>query len=131
MQINPNDPDIHVEDNGRSLVKTRWPGIYKRGSGYVVRVRDHRGRQVQRAARTLAQAREMRSELLADVSRGEYRSETKITLSQYAERWIATYRGRTGKGVRPLTVIEYKKDLDLHVLPSSAASGWLRSPRKT
>ena len=108
----------HTSGDGRALVTTRWPGIYKRGSGYVVRVRDGHGRQVQRAARTLAQARELRSELGADVSRGEYRSESKITLAAYAERWAATYKGRTGKGIRPLTLAEYRKDLDLHVLPS-------------
>lgn len=116
MRINPTDPTIESRA-GRTLITTRWPGIFKRGSGYVVRVRDHRGRQVQRAAQTLAQAREMRSELLADVSRGEYRAETKITLGQYADRWITTYNGRTGTGIRPMTVIEYQKDLEIHVLP--------------
>jgi integrase len=111
------DPTAGPSDGGRKLTTTRWPGIYKRGTRYVVRVRDHRGRQIQRAAKTVAEARYLRAELLADVVRGEYRSETKLTLSQYASSWVTTYKGRTGTGIRPHTLAEYARDLDLHVLP--------------
>lgn len=76
------------EATGRELVRTRHPGIYKRGEGYAVRFRDPYGRQRQRAARTLAEAQRLRAELTADVSRGEYRPDTKVTFAAYAARWI-------------------------------------------
>ena len=96
---------------GRTLVKTRHPGIYARGEGYVVRFRDGTGRQRQRACRTLAEARRVRAEMTADVARGEYRPEARLTFAQYAERWPAEYAGRTSKGVRPLTMAAYVRDL--------------------
>lgn len=96
---------------GRTLVRTKHPGIYRRGQGYVVRFRDMSGKQRQRAARTLAEARRLRSELAADVSRGEYRPDTKMTFVAYAERWAETYTGRTGRGLREETLREYRRDL--------------------
>ena len=57
----------------RRLVKTGTPGIYKRGNRYVVRYRDPRGRSRKQFARTLSEARDLRSQLGADLSRGEYR----------------------------------------------------------
>lgn len=96
---------------GRTLIPTKTPGVYRRGAGYVVRFRDPRGRQRQRAARTLAEARRLRSELAADVSRGEYRADTKVTFGAYAEAWKKSYTGRTGRGIRPETLREYHRDL--------------------
>lgn len=97
---------------GRVLVRTKHPGIFRRGDGYVVRFRDTSGKQRQRAARTLAEARRLRSELAADISRGEYRPDTKITFAAYAKRWAETYSGRTGRGLRPETLHEYRRDLE-------------------
>jgi integrase len=96
---------------GRALTRTRAPGVYRRGSGFVVRVRDQQGRQVQRAARTMAEAKRLRAELTADVARREYRAETRITLGEYAAEWIETYRGTTAAGIRPETLHEYRRDL--------------------
>ena len=59
------------------LVKTATPGIYKRGSRYVVVFRDAYGKQRKRSARTLAEARDLKSTLTADVARGEYRTVSK------------------------------------------------------
>ena len=58
---------------GRRLVKTATPGIYKRGNRYVVRLRGPDGRHRKHAARTLAEARDLKATLTADVRRGEYR----------------------------------------------------------
>ena len=97
---------------GRPLVRTRHPGIFKRGDRYVVRLRDPSGKQRQRAARTLAEARRLRSELAADRRRGEYRPDTKVTLSAYAATWRETYSGRTARGLRSETLREYRRDLE-------------------
>lgn len=45
------------------LVKTKTPGIYKRGRRYVVVYRDSQGRQRKRFAQTLAEARDLKSTL--------------------------------------------------------------------
>lgn len=95
----------------RKLVKTKHPGIYERGNTYVVRFRDPSGKQTQRSARTLAEARRLKAELTTDVLRGEYRADTKVTFTEYADQWPKEYAGRTGKGVRAMTLEGYERDL--------------------
>jgi integrase len=102
---------------GAPLVATSTPGIYKRGSRYVVRYRDPHGRQRQRSAATLAEARSLRAAMLADVARGEYRALSRVTFADYAKTWITTYQGRTSRGIRPETVADYKRDLDNDAIP--------------
>ena len=97
----------------RSLVKTSSPGIYKRGSRYVVIFRDPHGRQRKRSARTLAEARDLKATLTADVRRGEYRALSKVTFAEYAAEWITSYQGRTSRGIRPETLADYRRDLGL------------------
>lgn len=104
-------PETTAGDSGRTLVKTRWPGIYQRGGAYVVRFRDATGRQRQRAARTLAEAKRVRAEVTADVARGEYRPDARTTFAAYAATWPDHYAGRTGRGIRPQTLAEYRRDL--------------------
>jgi integrase len=97
----------------RRLVKTSTPGIYKRGSRYVLIFRDPHGRQRKRSARTLAEARDLKATLTADVKRGEYRALAKVTFADYAAEWIEGYQGRTSRGIRPETLADYRRDLGL------------------
>jgi integrase len=99
------------------LERTSTPGVYKRGGRYTVVFRDSNGRQRRRSAATLAEARALRSSVNADVARGEYRQSSRIRLDQYAEEWLRTYEGRTSRGIRPETIHEYKRDLEIHTLP--------------
>jgi integrase len=99
--------------HGRSLTKTATPGVFKRGSRYVVIFRDPNGRQRKRSARTLAEARDLKATLTADVRRGEYRALSKLTFADYAVRWIDTYGGRTARGIRPGTLRDYRRQLGL------------------
>jgi integrase len=99
------------------LEPTNTRGIYRRGRSYVFRFRDHRGRVRQRSAPTLAEARAAKAALTTDVRRGEYRELRTITLADYAATWAATYAGRTGRGIRPNTLADYRRDLERHVLP--------------
>ena len=99
--------------HGRSLTKTATPGVFKRGSRYVVVFRDPQGRQRKRSARTLAEARDLKATLTADVRRGEYRTLFKVTFIDYANEWISTYQGRTSRGIRPETLADYRRDLGL------------------
>lgn len=99
------------------LVRTSTPGVYRRGSRYVVVFRDPSGRQRRRSAGTLAEARLLRSSVLDDVARGEFRETSRARLDEYARDWVRTYEGRTSRGIRPETIAEYERDLELHVLP--------------
>ena len=101
------------QSDARRLVKTGVPGIYKRGRSYVVVGRDLRGRQVKRFASTLAEARVKKAELRADVARGEYRRTERVAFADYAARWIASYDGRTARGIRAGTIRSYRRDLGL------------------
>ena len=101
----------------RRLVKTSTPGIYKRGSRYVVIFRDPHGKQRKRSARTLAEARDLKATLTADVKRGEYRALSKVTFGEYAKEWGESYTGRTAKGLRPQTLADYRALLERDAVP--------------
>lgn len=114
--------------HGRELEPTKWPGIYKRGTRYVVRVRIYdpetgRRREHKFSAKTLAEARavlgEARTEperLLAKRGRTVADSDDP-TVSDYATYWLSTYQGRTEAGIRPETLAEYRKALEGVILP--------------
>jgi integrase len=99
------------------LEKTRTPGVYRRGSRYVVTFRDRHGVARKRSAGTLAEARDLKASLITDVRRGEYRPQTRIRFKEYAREWAATYQGRTSRGIRPETLLDYKADLERHAIP--------------
>lgn len=99
------------------LERTATPGIYKRGSRYVVVFRDPYGRQRKRAARTLAEARELKATVTADVKRGEYRALSKVTFVEYAVEWIDSYAGRTSRGIRDATRDDYRKTIEQDAIP--------------
>jgi len=100
----------------RKLEKTQTPGIYRRGGRYVVVVRAD-GRQVKRFARTLAEARAIKSSIAADLARGEYRPATKLTVADYFREWLPGYAGRTSRGLRENTRDGYGAMMENHVLP--------------
>jgi integrase len=95
------------------LTKTKTPGVYKRGGRYVVVYRDPHGRQRKRFAKTLAEARDVKATLRADVTRGEYRQLSRVTFAEYAAEWIASYAGRTSRGLRENTREDYRRQLGL------------------
>jgi len=94
-------------------VQTKTPGIFKRGNRYSYTWRDNLGSQHWGSAKTLAEARTLRAASMADVARGEYRSLSRMTLAEYAPRWITSYRGRTARGIGPETLHDYRRALGL------------------
>ena len=66
------------------MQKPKTPGVYKRGGRYVVVYRDPSGNQRKRFAKTLAEARDLKASLRADVARGEYRQLSGVTFAEYA-----------------------------------------------
>jgi integrase len=107
----------YASSQNRTLARTSTPGVYKRGGRYVVIFRDPHGRQRKRSARTLAEARELKAVLTADVKRGEYRALSKVTFAEYAAEWIENYQGRTSRGIRPETIADYRNDLERVAIP--------------
>lgn len=101
----------------RKLTPTQERGIYKRGNSYVVRFRDPQGKDRKRYARTLAEARAIKAETKADISRGEYRATSKVTFNAYATDWLQTYSGRTSRGVRESTMAEYRRAIEQRAIP--------------
>jgi integrase len=91
------------------MEKTKWPGIYRRGSRVVV-VWEHYGRQHKQSFRTMAEARETQGKRR---QHGEKRPPTLQSFEQYAREWLDTYTGRTKRG-RPgdLTETDYRRSVD-------------------
>ncbi|MEK6327619.1 MAG: site-specific integrase [Actinomycetota bacterium] len=94
------------------MERTRHPGIYRRGSRYVI-VWRHKGRQHKEFFATLAEAREAKAQRQG----GERRKRPRLRFRDYAENWIEGYRGRTSRGFSESTRREYRRDVDAHLVP--------------
>lgn len=101
---------------GAPLERTRYPGIYRRGGRYVVIFRDGGGKQHKESARTLDEARRLRSGRQADVARGEFHAQTRVEFGAYAAEWIDRYQGRRG-AFRDSTRDDYRRALERFVIP--------------
>ena len=126
------------------LIKTKTPGIYKRGSRYVFSFRVN-GRQRWESCRTLEEARRAKSARQTDIGRGEFEERSRVTLHDYLTEWIERYQGTGRRGFREETRSEYRALLDKYALkyfpaglkltelsPSSVAGfvAWLCDPSK-
>ncbi len=110
--------------DARKLEKTSTPGIYRRHAescerngrckcSYVVRWKEQ-GKGHNRLFSTFELAREFKGEMSSGkVSR---KPPSRDTVADYYERWIASYRGRTARGVQESTLREYRISFKHHVL---------------
>jgi Phage integrase SAM-like domain len=96
-------------------VKTKHPGIYKRGSRYMIVYRAN-GKQRYESFRTLDEARRAKSARTTDIERGEFEERSRVTLHEYALEWIERYQGRGRRGFRENTRDEYRRVLAQYVL---------------
>jgi integrase len=125
------------------LVKTKTPGIYKRGSRYVFSYRVN-GRQRWESCRTLDEARRAKAARQTDIGRGEFEERSRLTLHDYAAD-VGRYQGRGRRGFREDTRADYQRQLEQYVFeffpqrtrltdvtPSAVADfvGWLCDGRK-
>lgn len=99
------------------LEKTDVPGVYRRGSRYVYSYR-HRGRQKWGSAATKTAARRAKAAVETDIRRGEHREGRTVTFETYALEWVATYQGRTSRGVDAGTREEYMRSLKARAIPA-------------
>lgn len=100
-----------------NLEKTNTPGIYRRGERYVVTFRDRQGRQRKETARTLSEARQVKAERTAAVKGGTFREASRQRLDDYLRAWIETYTGHKAGGFRENTREEYRRILEVYVIP--------------
>jgi integrase len=101
------------------LVKTRTPGIFKRGSRYVFSYRERvNGATKQRweSCRTLEEARQRKSARETDIARGEFEPRSRMTLHEFLTEWIERYQGTGRRGFREETRSEYRGLLDHYIL---------------
>lgn len=96
---------------------TRHAGIFKRGSRYTARVHDRRGRIRRVSGQTIAEVKAKRAAFETDLARGEWREASRVTFAEYAADWLETYTGRTGRGIRPETLAEYRRTVEREAVP--------------
>lgn len=93
------------------LERTRYPGIYKRGSRYVI-TWEHRGKQHKESFRTLPEAREAKGKRDA----GEKRPKSRARFGDYFSEWIENYAGRTSRGFSETTRPEYRRPIEANAI---------------
>ena len=103
------------------LTKTSTPGIFRRHAkdcagircdcSYVV-VWRHRGKQETETFRTYAEAREAKGNREA----GDKRPVSRIRFEDYFEEWIASYAGRTARGITENSRGLYRRAITDHAL---------------
>jgi len=96
------------------MVKTRTPGVYKRGNRYVATWR-HRGTQHKEFFRTYEEAREAKASRSS--TKGDKRPTPKVRVEDYFAEWIESYAGRTHRGFSETTRPEYRRPIEAHALP--------------
>jgi integrase len=100
------------------LERTRWPGLYKRGTAYVVVVpyKDG-GRRKQKwiTAPSLRAAQSARRDFLDGLSKGVKPSDATMRLSELAEDWYAWLQGENG--ARPATLTRYRRAMK-NIIPA-------------
>src|ERR1017187_6151106 len=126
------------------LIKTKTPGIYKRGSRYVFSYRVN-GVQRWESCRTLEEARRAKSARTTDIGRGEFQERSRVTLHESLAEWIERYQGTGRRGYREETRDEDRRLLNKYALqhfpdrlkltelsPSAVAGfvAWLCDPAK-
>ncbi len=89
------------------MVRTKTPGVFKRGSRYAVTFRDADGKPRKESARTYDLARALKIERESEVARGAFVPAGKLSFHEYAREWIGNYSGKRKwhdplKSVRPL-----------------------------
>lgn len=100
-----------------SSVKTKVPGVYRRGTGYAYVVSLGRespsGRRQQKwvgGFGTLAEAKAARTRALADLERSTYIPSTKLTLAEFVEKqWLPAQRSRVRVGTMNLYLLNWQR----------------------
>ena len=96
--------------------RTRHPGIYRRGSRYVVTYRVD-GKQHKESVPTLKTALALKAARMTDRDRGEFQEFSRRRFRKYAEEWIDTYQGTGKRGFTEGSRDAYRRDLERYAYP--------------
>ena len=88
------------------------PGIYKRGTRYVVTWK-HRGKSRKSSHRTLSEARRAQGRRGA----GDTEPVNRRRFDAYAREWVEHYQGRTSRGISKATRDSYRDALERVAIP--------------
>src|SRR5437764_10794175 len=108
------------------MVRTKTPGIFKRGTRYVYTWRDANRKLRRRSAATMAEAKAKRGVELDKVRRGVRSADVRVEFADYAKQWIVEYPVR--RGISPETAEDYRRalglDVDGNVIVEGRAVDW-------
>lgn len=94
------------------MEKTRYSGIYRRGSRYVIKWR-HEGKQHKQSFATLQEAVEAKGRRQA----GDSRPPNRQPFADYARAWIDSYQGRTARTLSDSTRKGYRRGIERWAIP--------------
>lgn len=119
---------MHAEptpEHRRMIPVDGHPGIYRRGSRYVV-TRKHRGKPRKSFHRTLSEVRRAKAKRAA----GDTEPASRQRFDAYARTWLASYQGRTRRGISDATRASYKGALERFAIPhfGTARLGEITAP---
>ncbi len=99
-------------EHRRMIAVENHPGIYRKGSRYLVRWRHH-GHQKTRSFRTLTEAARFK----AQTATGDTQAGSRVPFRRYALNWLETYSGRTARGLSDATRKGYRDALTRFAIP--------------
>jgi len=93
--------------------------IFRRGNSYSVKVPykdtfDGKWKSIWRTAPSKRQAERLRTELLGEVDKGNYRKPSKETVSDYLKFWLTNYAKQR---LTPKSYERYESVVRIHILP--------------
>lgn len=102
-----------------AMVKTRHPGISKRGSRYIARYYDADGKRRGESARTLEEALQIKRTRETARDRGELDlvTQARTPFREFADEWVERYQGNGRRGFTDDTRDEYRRDLARYAFP--------------
>lgn len=108
----PDERTSTTPENRREVPVKGHPGIYKRGSRYVVTWRDN-GKLKRSSHRTLTEAKGEKGRRNA----GQTQAFSREPFDVYARRWIETTQGQTARGMSDNTRDAYRDILERVAIP--------------
>jgi integrase len=97
------------------MIKTRYRGIFKRGSKYVITYRDRQGKQRKESSPTLKEARALKQKREMEVRGGRGVDGERVLFHDFAKDWMENFKGKTVQ-IRPRTIKDYQQQMKRYPL---------------
>jgi integrase len=110
--MQPQTTPAQTPKHRRMIAVKGHPGVYRKGTRYLVRWRHH-GHQKTRSFRTLTEAARFK----AQTASGDTQATSRESFKRYATRWIDSYSGRTARGISDATRDSYRDAVTRLAIP--------------